>query len=209
MRKTTPGPGTLILGIETSWQKQPPRWWRRPPRALFRHRLTVADHRPYGGVVPEIAGRKHLENLFRLQSRSRSRVTPADLGAVAVTSSPGLMGPPGWHFLAKRWRWVRRASVEVNHVHAHALAIGLRRRPRLPYLALVLRWPHDVFSRLSAWIWRFLADATTQRGMHRRWQNSRLDYRGPEIDRPRRREARRCISRAAGAGSTLDFSFSA
>ena len=54
----------------------------------------VALHRIYGGVVPEIASRKHIEAIYGLadQALLRANVTRADIDAVAVTYAPGLIG---------------------------------------------------------------------------------------------------------------------
>jgi N6-L-threonylcarbamoyladenine synthase len=105
--------------------------------------------------VPEIAGRKHLENIVPVVQAAleQAGVKPADLGAVAVTSSPGLMGAllVGTSFgkaLALGWGL---PLVEVNHLHAHALAIFLERsRPRFPYLALVVSGGHTTLFRADS-----------------------------------------------------------
>jgi N6-L-threonylcarbamoyladenine synthase len=54
----------------------------------------IARHRPFGGVVPEIASREHLDHLQPLirQALDQARVTLADLGLIAVTNGPGLIG---------------------------------------------------------------------------------------------------------------------
>ena len=181
----------------------------------------VADHRPYGGVVPEIAGRKHLENLVPVvqSALDEAGVAPADLGAVAVTSSPGLMGAllVGTSFgkaLALGWGV---PLVEVNHLHAHALAIFLG-RPRAR-ACRTSRWSSPAATRRSfasprRWIWRSSGRrATTPRArcIDKVAKFLGLGYPGgPEIDRlaaganPRAVRFPRGLAHAA----TLDFSFS-
>ena len=54
----------------------------------------IKEHEPYGGVVPEIASRSHLEQLTCVieDALQKARLTPADLDAVAVAHRPGLIG---------------------------------------------------------------------------------------------------------------------
>ncbi|HET8645730.1 MAG TPA: tRNA (adenosine(37)-N6)-threonylcarbamoyltransferase complex transferase subunit TsaD, partial [Vicinamibacteria bacterium] len=54
----------------------------------------IAIHAPYGGVVPELASRHHLENIVPVvqQAMSEAGITFAELDAVAVTQGPGLVG---------------------------------------------------------------------------------------------------------------------
>lgn len=147
---------SLILGIETSCDETAVAVVDRGRTVLSSTIASqVADHRPYGGVVPEIAGRKHLENLVPVvrTALDESGVTPMQFAAVAVTSSPGLMGAllVGACFgkaLAMGWGL---PLVEVNHLHAHALAIFLgRERPRFPYLALVVSGGHTALFRVGS-----------------------------------------------------------
>jgi N6-L-threonylcarbamoyladenine synthase len=213
--------GRLILGIETSCDETAAAVVAGGRRVLSSAIASqVADHRPYGGVVPEIAGRKHLENLVPIvqAALADAGVTPAELGAVAVTSSPGLMGAllVGTSFgkaLAMGWGL---PLVEVNHLHAHALAIYLgERRPRLPYLALVVSGGHTtlfkVSSALDLTILGETRDDAAGECIDKVAKFLGLDYPGgPEIDRlaaggdPRAVRFTRGLAHAA----TLDFSFS-
>jgi len=145
-----------ILGIETSCDETAAAIVAGGRRVLSSVIASqIDDHRPFGGVVPEIAGRKHLENIVPVVQAAleQAGVKPADLGAVAVTSSPGLMGAllVGTSFgkaLALGWGL---PLVEVNHLYAHALAIFLERtRPRFPYLALVVSGGHTTLFRVDS-----------------------------------------------------------
>lgn len=211
----------LILGIETSCDETAAAVVESGRRVLSSAIASqVADHRPYGGVVPEIAGRKHLENLVPIvqAALNEARVKPADLGAVAITSSPGLMGAllVGTSFgkaLAMGWNV---PLIEVNHLHAHALAILLgKRRPRLPYLALVVSGGHTtlfrVASPLDLAILGQTRDDAAGECLDKVAKFLGLGYPGgPEIDRlaaganPRAVRFPRGLSHMA----TLDFSFS-
>jgi len=211
----------LILGIETSCDETAAAVVEQGRRVLSSTIASqVADHRPYGGVVPEIAGRKHLENLVPVvrQALDDAGATPADLDAVAVTSSPGLMGAllVGTSFgkaLALGWGL---PLIEVNHLHAHALAIFLGgARPRLPYLALVVSGGHTVLFRVSSALELAVLGQTRDDAAGEVFDKVAkflgLGYPGgPEIDRlaaganPQAVRFPRGLAHAA----TLDFSFS-
>jgi N6-L-threonylcarbamoyladenine synthase len=141
-------PGLLILGIETSCDETAAAVVRNGRSVLSSEVASqVMTHAPYGGVVPELAGRKHLENLIPVvrTALDAAGVEPRELTAVAITSSPGLLGAllVGTTFaksLAMGWSL---PLVEVNHLYAHALSIFLdRRRPRFPFLSLVASGGH-------------------------------------------------------------------
>lgn len=104
-------------------------------------------HRLYGGVVPEIASRAHIEAISRItyEALERAGITVADLGAVAVTAFPGLIGAllVGVNF-AKSMAYSRGIPlVAVNHIHGHVAAAYLT-HPDLepPFLALVVSGGH-------------------------------------------------------------------
>lgn len=148
--------GRIILGLETSCDETAAAVVRGGREILSSAVASqIETHAPYGGVVPELAGRKHLENLLPVAGSAlrTAGVKPADLDAVAVTSSPGLLGAllVGTTFgkaLAMGWSL---PIIEVNHLYAHALSIFLdRRRPRFPFLALVASGGHSsLFEVLS------------------------------------------------------------
>ena len=138
----------LILGIETSCDETAAAVVRGGREVLSsRVASQVGIHSPYGGVVPELAGRKHLEYLVPVVSASleEAGLEKGSLDAVAITSSPGLLGAllVGTSFakaVAMGWSL---PLVEVNHLYAHALSIFLDgRRPAFPFLALVASGGH-------------------------------------------------------------------
>lgn len=114
----------------------------------------IEVHRLYGGVVPEIASRAHIEAVTGItqEALDTAGVTLADIGAVAVTSHPGLIGAllVGVNF-AKSLAYANRIPlVAVNHIHAHIAAAYLT-NPDLtpPFLALVVSGGHTCFYRVS------------------------------------------------------------
>ncbi len=107
----------------------------------------IEIHRLYGGVVPEIAGRAHIEAVSRItrEALDEAGLTLRDIDAIAVTTHPGLIGAllVGVNF-AKSLAYANRIPlVSVNHIHGHVAAAYLE-EPTLkpPYLALVVSGGH-------------------------------------------------------------------
>ena len=114
----------------------------------------IETHRLYGGVVPEIASRAHIEAISGITYRAleEAGITVADLGAVAVTSHPGLIGAllVGVNF-AKSLSFSHNIPlVAVNHIHGHVAAAYLA-HPTLepPFLALVVSGGHTSIYRVD------------------------------------------------------------
>lgn len=107
----------------------------------------IETHRLYGGVVPEIASRAHIEAISGItyEALDEAGITLRDVGCVAVTAFPGLIGAllVGVNF-AKSLAYANRIPlVPVNHVKAHVAAAYLA-DPMLkpPFLALVVSGGH-------------------------------------------------------------------
>ena len=86
----------------------------------------VALHRLYGGVVPEIASRKHMEAIYPLadQALQTAGITRADIDAVAVTFAPGLIGAVlvGVNFAKAAALALQKPLVPVHHIRGHIAA---------------------------------------------------------------------------------------
>lgn len=107
----------------------------------------IETHKLYGGVVPEIASRAHVEAISRVTKEALdvAGVPLSDVGAVAVTAYPGLIGAllVGVNF-AKSLAYANGIPlVPVNHIHGHVAAAYLS-NPDLkpPFLALVVSGGH-------------------------------------------------------------------
>ena len=116
----------------------------------------IETHRLYGGVVPEIASRAHIEAISRVTYRAleEAGITVNDVGAVAVTAFPGLIGAllVGVNF-AKSLAYSRSIPlVAVNHVKGHVAAAYLT-HPDLepPFLALVVSGGHTSIYRVDGY----------------------------------------------------------
>jgi N6-L-threonylcarbamoyladenine synthase len=142
---------TLVLGIETSCDETAAAVVARSPDGRGRILANVVraqweEHRRYGGVVPEIAARAHVECLDEIVSEAmrEAGVGFADLAAVGVTAGPGLIGGLLVGVTtAKALAMVHGlALVAVNHLEAHALTVGLTQGLGPPYLLLLVSGGH-------------------------------------------------------------------
>ncbi len=139
----------LILGLESSCDETSAAVVDGEKR-IIRSDIVASQvdvHRLYGGVVPEIASRAHIETISNITYRALSEagVTVNDIDAVAVTANPGLIGAllVGVNF-AKSLAYSRKIPlVAVNHVKAHAAAAYLTDTSlEPPFLALVVSGGH-------------------------------------------------------------------
>jgi len=106
----------------------------------------LEEHSAYGGVVPEIAARAHVEALDTLieEALLRAGVTLADIDAIAATSGPGLIG--GLIVGLMTGKAIARATGKplyaVNHLEGHALTARLTDGLSFPYLMLLVSGGH-------------------------------------------------------------------
>jgi len=144
----------MVLGIETSCDDTSVAVLEDGHR-LRSHLIAAQDlHRLYGGVVPELAARAHLELLPRMVARAleEAGVGARELTAVAVTHAPGLVGSlvVGVSF-AKAWAYALGIPViGVNHIeaHLHAATLELGESP-WPAVALVVSGGHTELVELN------------------------------------------------------------
>jgi N6-L-threonylcarbamoyladenine synthase len=113
-----------------------------------------AIHEKYGGVVPEVASRAHVEraSVVLREALSAAGIGMDDVTRVAVTVGPGLIGAllVGLH-TAKALAWTRRLPLTpVNHVHGHLAALWLA-DPGVPFphLTLVASGGHTILVRVD------------------------------------------------------------
>ena len=109
----------------------------------------VALHREYGGVVPEIASRKHIEAIYGLadQALQQTGLTRKDIDAVAVTYAPGLIGAVlvGVNFAKAAALALDKPLIPVHHIRGH-IAANYIAYPDLkpPFLCLVVSGGHTM-----------------------------------------------------------------
>jgi len=105
----------------------------------------IAFHEAYGGVVPDLASRKHLECLPELMERVSTVAAPSDISAIAVTYGPGLAGCLALGVVlakAVAWAW-DTPLVGVNHLRGHLFS---------PFIALHGEDPAQFSKRLDSFL---------------------------------------------------------
>ena len=114
----------------------------------------VALHREYGGVVPEIASRKHIEAIYSLadEALERAGMLRSDIDAVAVTYAPGLIGAVlvGVNFAKAAALALNKPLIPVHHIRGH-IAANYIASPDLepPFLCLVVSGGHTMIVRVN------------------------------------------------------------
>ena len=145
---------TLILGIETSCDETAAAVVSRDAagRGQILSNIVLSqlkDHAPYGGVVPEIAARAHVNHLDRLiaQAMAEAGLNYDDLDGIAATAGPGLLG--GVIVGLTMAKAIALASakplIAVNHLEGHALTARLLQDVKFPYLLLLISGGHTQF----------------------------------------------------------------
>jgi N6-L-threonylcarbamoyladenine synthase len=137
----------IVLGIETSCDETAAAVVSGEREILSNVILSqLDDHRPYGGVVPEIASRAHVQHLDGIIERAmrEAGATYGDLAGIAATAGPGLIGGvmvglvTGKAIAAS----ASRPLIAVNHLEGHALSVRLTDGIDFPYLLLLVSGGH-------------------------------------------------------------------
>jgi len=138
----------IVLGIESSCDETAAALVRSDRVVLAQHIASQDDaHRPYGGVVPEIAARAHAERLAPLieQTLADAGMTLAQVDAVAATAGPGLIGGVMVGLVTAKALAMAsdKPLLAINHLEGHALSPRLA-DPELdfPYLLLLVSGGH-------------------------------------------------------------------
>jgi len=153
----------LVLGIETSCDETAVailRDGREVLADLISSQVEV--HRPYGGVVPELASRQHVENLVPLLDAclEEAGVGYLDLDGIAVTRGPGLIGALLVGVTAAKALSLAHdiPLVGVHHVEAHLHSVTLHHEVERPYIAVAVSGGHtEIYLAPSPAGWRLLA----------------------------------------------------
>ncbi|MDR1560167.1 MAG: tRNA (adenosine(37)-N6)-threonylcarbamoyltransferase complex transferase subunit TsaD [Clostridiales bacterium] len=145
----------LILGIETSCDETAAAVVRDGRYVLSNIIASQIDvHREYGGVVPEIASRKHIENIGRVVDTAlrEADTDKRQIDAVAVTSGPGLVGAllVGLSYGKALSFALNKPLIGVNHIEGHICANLLGENPvSPPFICLVVSGGHTHLLRVS------------------------------------------------------------
>ena len=148
----------LILGIETSCDETAAALVADGRRVLSSVVATQFEaHAAYGGVVPEIAARRHLENILPVieGALDQAGVNLCDLDGLAVTQRPGLVGALviGMAVAKGLSYTLQRPLAGVHHLQAHILAAFLTENPpAFPLVALVVSGGHTNLYRVNSFL---------------------------------------------------------
>lgn len=211
----------LILGIETSCDETAAAILENG--TLVKSNVIhsqIATHRRFGGVVPEIASREHLDKIQDVVSEAfaQASVKPSDLDGIAITQGPGLIGSllvginfgKGIAFAAKK------PFVGVNHIEGHVYSVAFEfPAPEYPALALIVSGGHtNLFLILEPGKYKLIGrtrDDAAGEAFDKVSKLIGLGYPGgPAIDRWARLGNKRAIVFPLAEIKTqrLDFSFS-
>ena len=139
----------LVLGIETSCDETGVALYDGVQARLLAHAVhsQVAMHEAYGGVVPELASRDHIQRLVPLTRRILDETGRriGDLGGIGYTEGPGLAGAllVGASFAHALGESLGIPVIGIHHLEGHLLSPLLsERRPAFPFLALLVSGGH-------------------------------------------------------------------
>ncbi|MFT7352528.1 MAG: N6-L-threonylcarbamoyladenine synthase [Flavobacterium sp.] len=125
---------------------------------LSNHVATQKIHEQYGGVVPELASRAHLQNIVPVVeiALKNAGISKEQLSAIAYTQGPGLMGSllVGSSFAKSLSLALNIPLIAVNHMHAHILAHFIDEKeyekPNFPFLALTISGGHTQIVKVNS-----------------------------------------------------------
>ena len=137
----------IVLGIETSCDETAAALVADDRRVLAEAVLSqLAEHRPYGGVVPEIAARSHLDHLDSLIRRvmAEAGLGFGDLAGIAATGGPGLIGGVMVGVMTGKAiaAVAGKPFIAVNHLEGHALTARFTHDLAFPFLLLLVSGGH-------------------------------------------------------------------
>ena len=143
-----------VLGIETSCDECSAAIVRDGKDILSNVVATQIElHKPYEGVVPELASRLHTEWIAQVVQSAieKSGISISDIDAVAVTSRPGLLGSllVGLNFAKGFAATLSVPFITIDHIRAHLYASQVEKPLAYPYLGILVSGGHTVICRVD------------------------------------------------------------
>lgn len=136
----------IVLGIESSCDETAAAIVNDKKQILGECVLTQLEHKSFGGVVPEIAARSHLDHIEDILTETfkRANLKPEDIDAVAAAAGPGLIGGVVVGVMAAKALALAldKPFIAVNHLEGHALVARLTSKVEYPYLLLLVSGGH-------------------------------------------------------------------
>ena len=136
----------IVLGIESSCDETAAAIVNDNREILSESLLSQEEHKNYGGVVPEIAARSHLDHIDDIIENTikKANISIDDIDAVAVAAGPGLIGGVVVGVMAAKALALalNKPFIAVNHLEGHALVPRLTNDVKYPYLLLLVSGGH-------------------------------------------------------------------
>jgi len=139
----------LVLGIETSCDETAAAIVRDGRKILSSVIASqIATHKRFGGVVPELASREHLDKIVPIveEAFERAGIQPPEIDGIAVTVGPGLVGSllVGVSYAKAMPFALQKPLVGVNHIEGHVYSVAFDNPPvEYPALALIVSGGHS------------------------------------------------------------------
>ena len=136
----------IVLGIESSCDETAAALVNEKREILGQALLSQEEHHAFGGVVPEVAARAHLEHIDDIIAHAvkNAGIELKDIDAVAAASGPGLIGGVVVGVMAAKAiaLSLNKPFIAVNHLEGHALCARLTEDVEYPYLLLLVSGGH-------------------------------------------------------------------
>ncbi len=136
----------IVLGIESSCDETAAALVNEKKEILGEALLSQEEHKVFGGVVPEIAARSHLDHIDNIleQCFAKTNLSLADIDAIAASSGPGLIGGVVVGVMTAKALSIalNKPFIAVNHLEGHALAARISNEVTFPYLLLLVSGGH-------------------------------------------------------------------
>ena len=137
----------LVLGLETSCDETAAAVLKDGDTLLSNViNDQIGIHSKYGGIVPELAGRSHIDRVHRVieEAVQKAGAQLRDLDLIAVTMGPGLIGSllVGLNTAKGLSYGLNIPMIGVNHLEGHLLAIFLQKKIQFPFIALIVSGGH-------------------------------------------------------------------
>lgn len=146
----------LILGIETSCDETAIAIVENGRKVLANQIFSqIAKHQDWGGVIPELASRMHLEiinDLFH-SALKEAKLNIKDIDAIAVTNGPGLIGSllVGLNFAKTIALIYSKPLLQVNHLHGHVCANFIDSKLEPPFLCMLASGGHTQVIQMQSY----------------------------------------------------------
>lgn len=143
----------VVLGIESSCDETAVALVREDGAVLGHALASQTEHAAYGGVVPEIAARGHLQRMQALVAEccDAANMQLADVDAIAATTGPGLIGGVivGTMMGKSMAAALNKPFIAINHLEAHALVVRQSEAVAFPFMLLLVSGGHCQILRVN------------------------------------------------------------